>query len=272
MLRWSMHWLGLIFGAGETQPALQTVERLSGLTPGNEKMRFTEGFLLAENHQYAAAVKQFEAIPVGERDFAVCQNLGLAYSRLRQHEEAQRAFEQALRLDPSNPEPYLAIGLDLLDSRSPDQAVYPLTQAHQKAPQRVDVACALVEALIQTRQLVRAADLLAEVRARAPNDAAVIETAGDLYVEEGEEAKAQDSFRRVLQLDPQNLSARIALAKGYLRTGQPPRPRRSSRRRSGVTRPTPMRTRVWDALRFAPVRKMLLCGSFPQPSARIPMN
>ena len=208
------------FGVGETKLAREAVARLSVLAPTNEKMRFAEGLLLAENHQYAEAVKQFEAIPVGDRDFAVCQNLGLAYSRLRQHEEAQRAFEQALRLDPSNPEPYFTIGLDLLDGRNPDQAVYPLTQAHQKAPQRVDIACALMEALLQTRQLVRAGDLLAEVRARAPNDAAVMETEGDLYVAEGEEAKALDSYRRALQLNPENLSARLSLAKAYLRLDQ----------------------------------------------------
>ena len=208
------------FGVGETKLALETVARLSGLAPTNEKMRFAEGLLLAENHQYSEAVKQFEAIPVGDRDFAVCQNLGLAYSRLRQHEEAQSAFEQALRLDPSNPEPYFAIGLDLLDGRSPDQAVYPLTQAHQKAPQRADIACALAEALVQTRQLVQAGNLLAEVQARAPNDAAVMETEGDLFVAEGEDAKALDCYRRDLQLNPENLSARVSLAKAYLRLEQ----------------------------------------------------
>jgi Flp pilus assembly protein TadD len=208
------------FGAGETELALGTVARLSALTPGNEKMRFGEGLLLAEHHQYSEAVKQFEAIPVGDRDFAVCQNLGLAYSRLHRHEEAQSAFEQALRLDPSNPEPYFAIGMDMLDGRTPEQAVYPLTQAHQKAPERVDIACALAEALLQTRQLVQSGNLLAEVRAKAPNDAAVSETEGDLYVAEGEDAKALESYRRALQLNPGNLSIRLPLAKAYLRLDQ----------------------------------------------------
>jgi len=208
------------FGVGETKLALETVGRLSELAPTDEKMRFAEGLLLAENHQYLEAVKQFEAIPAGDRDFAVCQNLGLAYSKLRQHEPAQAAFEQALRLDPSNPEPYFAIGLDLLDGRSPTQALYPLAQAYQKAPQRVDIACALAEALIQTRQLDQAGSLLAEVQARAPNDAALCATQGDLFVAKGEDAMAHDSYHRALQLSPENLPARLSLAKVYLRGQQ----------------------------------------------------
>ncbi|MGD0127852.1 MAG: tetratricopeptide repeat protein [Terriglobia bacterium] len=208
------------FGVGESKLALQTVERLFGLAPTDEKMRFAEGLLLAENHQRSEGVRQFEAIPVIERDFAICQNLRLAYSRLRQYEEAQTAFEQALRLDPSNPEPYFAIRLNLLDGRSPDQAVNPLTQARQRASQRVDIASALVQALVQARQLIRAGDLLAEVHVRAPNEPAVMKTEGDLYVADGEDAKALNSYRRALQLFPENLSARLSLAKRYLRLEQ----------------------------------------------------
>ncbi len=208
------------FGVGETRLGLQTVARLSGLAPADEKMRFAQGLLLAENHQYAEAVKQFEAIPVPDRDFAVCQNLGLAYSRLRQHAEAQRAFEQALRLDPSNPEPYFGMGLDLLDARSSDQAVYALTQAHQKAPQRLDVICALVEALIQSGDLMRARGLLDEVQTNFPPNAAVMQAVGDLYVVQGENSKALDSYQRALESDPGNLQARLSLAKVYLRLGQ----------------------------------------------------
>jgi len=208
------------FGVGQTQLAVETLERLSRLAATNEKMRFAAGLLLAENHQYAEAAKQFAAIPVGDRDFAVCQNLGLAYSRLGQHESAQIAFEQALRLDPSNPEPYFEIGINLLDGRRPGQAVYPLTQAHQQAPQRVDIACALVQALIQTRQLNQARDLLTEVRAKASNDATVVETQGDLYIAEGEPAKALDAYRRALRLSQNNLPARLSLAKTRLRLEQ----------------------------------------------------
>lgn len=208
------------FGAGETKSALQTAARVTELAPSDVKIRFALGLLLAENNQYAEAVKQFEAIPVRDRDFAVNQNLGLAYSKLQQHAEAQKAFEQAVRLDPSNPDPYFRIGLDLVASRSFDQAMYTLSHAHQMAPQRLDITCALAKALIQGRDLLGARDLLAEVQADFPNNAAVMQTEGDLYVAQGEDSKALDSYRRALQYDPENIQARLALAKVCLRLGQ----------------------------------------------------
>jgi Flp pilus assembly protein TadD len=208
------------FRVGETKLGLQTVARLSGFSYVDEKMRFALGLLLAENHQYSEAVKQFEATPVQDRDFAVWQNLGLAYSRMRQHVEAQRAFDQALRFDPSNPEPYFGMGLDLLDARSSDQAVYSLTQAHLKAPQRLDVTCALVEALIQSGDFVRAQELLGEVQTNIPANAPLMQALGDLYLAQGETSKALDSYQRALQSDPENLQARLSLAKVYLRLGQ----------------------------------------------------
>jgi Tfp pilus assembly protein PilF len=47
-----------------------------------------------------------------------------------------------------------------------------------------------------------------------------MKTEGDLYVADGEDAKALNSYRRALQLFPENLSARLSLAKRYLRLEQ----------------------------------------------------
>jgi Flp pilus assembly protein TadD len=208
------------FGAGETKPALQTVARLWKLAPSDARIRFALGLLLAQHDQYAGAVEQFEAVAVQERDFAVYQNLGLAYSKLGRLPEAQRAFEQALRLDPSNPEPYFGIGINLLAARSIDQAIYPLSQAYDKAPQRVDIACTLAEALIQGQDFSRAHDLLAEIRAKSPNNPIVVQTEGDLYRAQGQDSKALESYRQILRYDPENVPARLRLAKVYLVLGQ----------------------------------------------------
>lgn len=208
------------FGVGETAAGVAALNRIATLAPSDEKLRFAAGLLLAENRQYAVAATQFEAIPVEDRDFAVCQNLGLAYSRLRRHEEAQKAFEQALRLDPANPDSYLGLGLDMLQSRKTDEAVYALSQARQKAPQRVDVACALIDALVQTGDFVRARDLLAEVQPQFPGNPAVLMAAGDLDLALGENAKALDEYQCVCQSEPGNLQARLSLAKAELKLGQ----------------------------------------------------
>lgn len=208
------------FGAGETKPALETIKRLAELAPSDAKLRFALGLLLAEHSMFAEAIKEFEAIPVRERDFAVNQNLGLAYSKLQQHAEAQNAFDRAIQLDPSNPEPYFRTGLELLASRNIDQALYTLHRAHQIAPKRLDISCALAEALIQSGDFTAARDLLGGVQSDFPNNPAALQTKGDLFIAQGEESKALDSYRQALRYDPENIQARLALGKVCLRLGQ----------------------------------------------------
>jgi len=91
--------LGMIqayFRAGETTAGLRGAVRLSAMAGSDPKIHFSLGLLLAEHGEYPMAVKEFEAIPAPERDFAVVLNLGMARSRLGQFKEARQAYEVVL--------------------------------------------------------------------------------------------------------------------------------------------------------------------------------
>jgi predicted Zn-dependent protease len=116
-------------------------------------------------------------------------------------------------------ESQLIAGVEVLAGNAGDQEKA-VDLAYDKAPQRVDIACALAEALIQGQDFVRAHDLLADIRAKSPNNPTVVQTEVDLYRAQGQDSKALESYRQILRYDPENVPARLGLAKVYLVLGQ----------------------------------------------------
>jgi tetratricopeptide (TPR) repeat protein len=196
---------------------MATAAKLSRLAGSNPQMRFSLGLLLAQNREYVSALHEFSAIPESARDVAVYGNLGNVYSKLGRFPEAREAFSKAVRLDPSNPEAYLQIGLGALRIGNLEEALDWLQQAHEKGPQRTDVTQALAEALIQAQQFGRAKELLTSAQARTPRDPLILEAVGDLHSSLHEDQAAIEAYQRCLEVDPQSLEAHLALARLFRR-------------------------------------------------------
>jgi Flp pilus assembly protein TadD len=208
------------FGAGKTSAARRVALQVAEFAGADSRIHFTLGLLLAEHGEYAMAVGQLEAIPPGERDSAADLNLGMAYSRLGRFEEARQAYQEALRLDPTNPEPYLRLGLDAAAQANHAAALDWLAEAHHKAPMRADIACALAKELIRAGNFERAQEVLSSAREHSPQDPGVWETLGDLYLRQHRERDAQQAYHECLRLDRRSLSARLSLARINLELGQ----------------------------------------------------
>src|SRR5579885_1173793 len=220
------------FGARQPQSGLEIAEKLSRLAGADSKVHFSIGLLLAENGRYGEAIRELQAIPPGERDFAVYQNLGLAYVKSGKASEAEGAFEEAMRLNPASPEPYWGLGQIFFSTHRLEQGIYWLSQAHQRAPQRPDITFALAEALIQAQQSNRADDLLTDAVKQHPHDAALLQAVGDLYTEEhkdglaklydrlGKNAQAQEEYEAILKRAPGNAEANLGLGRLALQSGK----------------------------------------------------
>jgi tetratricopeptide (TPR) repeat protein len=180
-------------------------------------MRFSLGLVLAENGEYKSALTEFSAVPESDRDAAVYMNLGTVFSKLGRFAEAKDAYAKAIRLDPSNPEPYLQIGLNSLKTRNMDEALYWLGQAHDKGPGRTDITQALAEALIQAEHSDRARDLLMAAQDQTPHDPLILQGIGDLNFHLHEDQQALEAYQQCLALDPRRVESRLALARLYER-------------------------------------------------------
>jgi len=215
--------LGMIhayFGAGEKNAGVEAADRLSRSAGSDPRIHFSLGLVLAEYGEYPMAVKEFEAIPAPDRDFAAVLNLGMAHSRLGQFKEARQRYEEALKLDPSSPEPYLRIGLDSSASKKTNEAVSWISRAHEMAPERTDISYALAEEVIRSRNYERARGLLSSVLQSQPNEPMLLEALGDLYSRQNQVQDAINTYLRCLDSDPQRVSARLSLAQRYLESGR----------------------------------------------------
>ncbi|MDE3179947.1 MAG: tetratricopeptide repeat protein [Acidobacteriota bacterium] len=201
--------------------ARETATRLSRLAGSDSKVHFSLGLILAENRQYDLAAEEFEAIPATDRDFAAYMNLGMAYSKLRKFKKARDAYQSALELDPSSPDPYLHIGLDSAAMGEEAQAVNWIGQAHAETPEREDVAYAFAEALIDNASYDRAHLILSQALQAHPRSPALLEAQGDFYLHQDQPEKAKRAYLKCLEISPMAAGARVSLAKAYLELHQP---------------------------------------------------
>jgi FimV-like protein len=208
------------YGAAQAQPARETALRLAHLPGVESKVHFSLGLVLAEHGEYQLAAGQFEAIPADERDVAVEMNLGMAYTRVRNFEAARAAYENAVRMDPKNPETYYHIGFAESALGKHDAAVDWMTQAHNLAPSRPDISLALVEELIHTRNYEQARTVLTVATAAHPNDPSLREALSDLFAAQGQRNDAVKTYQECLQLSQKSVSARLSLARVYEEMGQ----------------------------------------------------
>lgn len=203
------------FGAGKVQQAREVAARLSRLTKVGARIHFSLGLLLAEHGEYRMAAEQFAAIPFSERDAATDLDLGMTYSKLKRFHQARTAYDEAIQLDPANPNPYFHIGLDESSMGHHQAAVDWLTQAHDKAPERPEIAYALAEELIRVGNFERAQGLLAAAEVGHGADPALLEALGDLYLSQDQPEKAVSAYEKCLRIDHENVRARLSLARSY---------------------------------------------------------
>ncbi len=208
------------FGAGSISAALETARELSAIAGSDSTIHFELGKFLAEQGQHAEAVNEFQLIPLQERDVAIYENLGTACMKLGRATEAKAAFETAMRMDPHSEEPYLNMAQLYLASRQFNQAIFLLSEAKQRAPQRVDITYALAEVLIQARSYGKANELLSEAIMQHPSDSQLFQALGDLYDRQHLDSQALHAYQQSLQIDPNRVESRSGLARVYQRLGK----------------------------------------------------
>lgn len=105
-LGWTLYREGSVFAA--THRLKEAVELDPDLVPANVYL----ARIYLDDHNYEDTVVLLERAAVASPDnHGVQMNLGIAYRGMGRFEDANRAYEQALVLDASNPDPYFNIGI-----------------------------------------------------------------------------------------------------------------------------------------------------------------
>jgi Flp pilus assembly protein TadD len=204
------------FGVHHLQEAREASLRLSAIAGSDAKIRFSLGLLLAQNGQFRMAVNEFSAVPPSQRDFATYMNIGMVYSKLQRLTEARNAYENALELNPSSPDPYLQIGIDYATSGEDSRAVNWISEAYAKAPDRKAIAYAFAEELIQNGNYSWAQIVLSRSMKLHRNATDLVKAQGDLDLAQQQVKQAERAYLRCLRIDPKRIDALLSLAVAYL--------------------------------------------------------
>jgi tetratricopeptide (TPR) repeat protein len=158
-----------------------------------------------ENH-FTEAIDCFtHALRLNPRDVKSENNLGLSYQGLNHIDDAQRAFTTAIQWQQDattkSEQPYLNLGILLIEQSQPQQALAYLQQAVILAPANPRAREQLGRAYQALKMLSQAEEELKKAVDLAPNVSALHFRLGQIYQHLGRKQEAQEEFAICTKLD-----------------------------------------------------------------------
>jgi tetratricopeptide (TPR) repeat protein len=119
-------------GRAHTQVAQQCYRQLYEIDPGSWQLHLAMAELFSSAQQHEQAVAEYKAALVEQNKNAdLYESLGFEYQNMGRHEDAARAYEQALRLNPHSAAALFNLGKIRIEKEDPDAGVPLMEQAIQ---------------------------------------------------------------------------------------------------------------------------------------------
>ena len=141
---------------------------------------------------------------------------GLSLENLGQVQEALRHFEQAIRFDPKQEQPYLALARIDTEQQNNHAAVEILAQARKTLGDSPNVLLALGSALVSTEQYQAASLLLAGLVQSSPDQFEAYPKLAEAYRNMGEPARATETLRQLARRKEDDPMLHIVIARSLL--------------------------------------------------------
>lgn len=193
--------------------AIKALEQSAAIDPADSRVLFTLGTLLAQRGMYAKAVEYLRKIPDAEADEAAYFNLGLAYSHLKQFENARRSYFRAIDKQPNHVEAYFRVGLDYAATGDSRKAVPWLFRARELNGDRPDIAYSLAEQLLALRYFKTAGEVVGAGLEKNPHDPLLTVASGDVDQKMQNRASAAAKYKEALERQPGLVAALVGLAR-----------------------------------------------------------
>lgn len=164
-----------------------------------------------------------EALELRAGDAVFCLSIGEALEELGASDEAERAYQRAIELDPDAAQAHRHLGVLLLQRGTSHAAQASLQRAVELSGGDPDLHVLLAIASEQSRQEQRALAVLEEVVRRWPDFVEGHRQLGRLLGRVGELRRCADQWARVVALDPLDDEAPVAHAIALSNCGDHPR-------------------------------------------------
>ncbi len=183
------------------------------------------GDVLQRAGQFEAAEEAFKLVMQLDPDsYKARYNLGVTYGNQGRVDEAVASYEEALEIEPHNPEAALAhnnLGAIALDRGQIDEARRQFESAVEKAPGNLEARYNLALIYVDTNRLDEAIEMLEGAARVDPNHELVNVRLGQAYLEANRGQDAFRTFTLLRRLYPNNWTAPLGLAVLHAANGRP---------------------------------------------------
>jgi putative PEP-CTERM system TPR-repeat lipoprotein len=199
---------------GEFDQALAAIATLEKKQPNNPLTYNVKGAAYAGMHDNKNARASFEkALDVQPGYFPAARNLALLDVQEQKAEDARKRYEAMLVKDPKNEQLLLGLAeLLVMSGRSPDQVKATIERAIAAAPKSVRPRLALINYYGNLRDAKAGLDAAKAAQAAFPDDVQILEAVGAAQRAAGQTDEALATFKRLVQLQPQNVTGLLRLA------------------------------------------------------------
>ena len=181
-----------------------------------------EGMKALDQGKYEDAVQAFtQAVAADPKDYTAHFNLALAYGFLHKDAEGIAEYRKTLELKPGLYEAQLNAGILLLRQKDAAAALPLLAAAAEQRPGEFRPRYYLGEAQLQTDGPAKAGESFRLALELDPKSAAAELGLAHALARQGELVDAAPHFRQAAQLDPKYRDALLELAELYEKTHQP---------------------------------------------------
>jgi len=188
---------------GEPQSAVDLVHDDPGLAAQFYRLGYARAETEFDAGRYQDARKILEAIRDLRTPDAVFHDLlGSAYYAIDDPKKASQEFQEAVRLEPADPEHYFKLGMVFLKHRTADPAIYVYETALKSRPDVPKLWFGLGLSHYLASRLNEAEQALRKALALDPQYEAAYVVLGDLLEQSSRTADALEVFRRAIEIRP----------------------------------------------------------------------
>lgn len=203
-----------VIGAGKPEAALDAAQMLVKVRADDAQALMVMGLAQIAGKQFEEAIKTFDkAAEIDPKLSGLRMNRALAFVGLEKREEAEKELLKAVEETPGDVRPVSALAdFYLGDDETYDKALQYAKKAVTMAPE--SPAALLLAAQVEKRQKAYSAavtDIMAAIT-MAPKWGEAYYALGSTCEDAGEYGKAEQAYRRLVEIQPQNPGALLTLA------------------------------------------------------------
>ena len=188
--------------------AADTYEAIAKLAPDNKVVHYNKGVLYYEMKQYDQAAKAFaQVLKLDDKDIDAREYLVEVYRQEKKPRQALSVLEKLIQLRPSY-WPYYAKAFELYDQlEAYEEMTKTLASAVGKLPEQPELRYFLAISYVKRNLLVEAIHQFEALVKLAPKNTTYLMQLAGLYEQIGKTDKALGTYKRVLEVDPENPEA-----------------------------------------------------------------